>query len=451
MRIHFIAIGGAVMHNLAIALKKKGMDVSGSDDEIFDPSRSRLKKYGLLPEKFGWFPQKIDDSIDTIILGMHAKADNPELLKAQQLGLTINSFPEFVYQQSKHQTRVVIAGSHGKTTITSMVIHALECNRVDCDYLVGAQLDGFEVMVKLSEKAKVIIIEGDEYLTSPMDPRPKFHLYHPNIALISGVAWDHINVFPSFEQYTKQFQIFIDKILPGGTLVYCEEDNEVVDLVAQSDRSICKIPYQSPDYSIEDDKTILNYMGESFLLQIFGHHNLLNLNGAAAVCLQLGLSRRQFYKAMESFKGSSNRLQKIMETKTVTVFRDFAHAPSKVLASVNAVKEQFPHKKVIAFLELHTFSSLNKDFLPHYQDTMAAADQSIVFFNPHALKLKKLEAIEINDVEKAFGGLVKAYNSIEIFTNQIIESIEPGCVCLFMSSGNFGGIDILNIISDCDA
>ena len=448
MRIHFIAIGGAVMHNLAIALKKKGMEVSGSDDEIFDPSRSRLEKYGLLPEEFGWFPDKIDESIDTIILGMHAKPDNPELIKAQQLGITINSFPEFVYEQSKHQTRVVIAGSHGKTTITSMVIHALESCKVDCDYLVGAQLEGFEVMVKLSEKAKVMIIEGDEYLTSPMDPRPKFHLYNPNVALISGIAWDHINVFPTFDRYTKQFQIFIDKILPGGTLVYCDEDQEVVALAKKSDSHLCKIPYQSPEYTIDENKTILNYMGERFPLHIFGHHNLLNLNGAAAVCLQLGLSRRQFYKAMESFMGSSNRLQNILDTKNITAFRDFAHAPSKVRASVNAVKEQFPNRKVIAFLELHTFSSLNKDFLPHYKNTMDAADQAIVFFNPHALRLKNLEPIEKMDVEKAFGGAVMAINSIDVFSQQVLQSIEPGCVCLFMSSGNFGGIDILNLISE---
>ncbi|MEE4177541.1 MAG: Mur ligase family protein [Bacteroides sp.] len=444
MNIHFIAIGGSAMHNLAIALHKKGYKVSGSDDEIFDPSRRRLLQYGLLPKAYGWFPEKIHKGLDAVILGMHARADNPELLKAKEMDLKVYSYPEFLYEQSKDKTRVVIGGSHGKTTITSMILHVLQYHKVYTDYMVGAQLEGFEVMVRLSEAAPFMIMEGDEYLSSPIDRRPKFHLYRPHIALLSGIAWDHINVFPTFEDYLDQFRQFIQVIEENGKLIYCTEDPELNKLSEEDlSPSLNLYPYGLPDFEIRDGKTYILHQDKKYSLRIFGRHNLLNLNGARLVCQQLGVSNALFFEAMESFKGASNRLEKIFEQFGTVIFRDFAHAPSKLKATTAAVKEQYPEKTVVACMELHTFSSLNQAFLDQYAGAMNAADVALVFFSPHALQMKKLPDLDPETVRKAFGK-----PGLEVFTDTALlsarlEKLGQRDACfLFMSSGNFGGLNL---------
>ncbi|MFT5146829.1 MAG: UDP-N-acetylmuramate: L-alanyl-gamma-D-glutamyl-meso-diaminopimelate ligase, partial [Polaribacter sp.] len=346
MNIHFIAIGGSAMHNLAIALHQKGYQVSGSDDTIHNPSKSRLEKYGLLPNDFGWFPEKISSKLDAIILGMHAKKDNSELLKAQELGLKIYSYPEFLYEQSINKTRVVIGGSHGKTTITSMILHVLSYHEKEVDYMVGAQLEGFETMVHLTEENDFIILEGDEYLSSPIDMRPKFHLYKPNIALLSGIAWDHINVFPTFENYTDQFRIFTDSMVPGGSMVYNEEDAVVKEVVEASVNQIKKYAYQTPNHFIENGVTFLETTEGDLPLEIFGKHNLQNLAGAKWICQHMGVDEDDFYEAIESFSGASKRLEKIAENNTTVIFKDFAHSPSKVEATTQAVKNQYANRTV---------------------------------------------------------------------------------------------------------
>lgn len=445
MFIHFIAIGGSAMHNLAIALHKKGYNITGSDDEIFEPSKSHLQKYGLLPEKTGWYPEKIDKHIIAIILGMHARRDNPELIKAQELGLKIYSYPEFIYEQSKNKLRVVIAGSHGKTTITGMIMHVLNYFQKDFDYLVGAQLEGFETMVKLTDTAQIIILEGDEYLASAIDLRPKFHIYKPNIALISGIAWDHINVFPSFEKYIEQFRIFINQITDNGILFFCTEDNLVNEIVGQTtDASLLKkIPYSAHPHIIKDSKTYLLLKQKEIPLNIFGEHNMQNINGARLVCNQLGISDEQFYEAIQTYKGASRRLQIIGEGDNFAIFYDFAHSPSKLKASVSAVKRQYPHRQLIACIELHTFSSLNKNFLKHYKDTMNDADIAIIYFNPQTIAHKKLEMITKEEVLNAF-----AREDLKIYTNssELVNDLSKISIrnknLLIMTSGNFDGVDI---------
>ncbi|MPT35968.1 MAG: peptidoglycan synthetase, partial [Flavobacterium sp.] len=379
MRTHFIAIGGSAMHNLALALHSKGYKVTGSDDAIFEPSKTRLQNKGLLPEEMGWFPEKITSDIEAVILGMHAKADNPELLKAQELGLKIYSYPEFLYEQSKDKTRVVIGGSHGKTTITSMILHVMHYHNIDVDYMVGAQLEGFDTMVHLTTDNDFIVLEGDEYLSSPMDPRPKFHLYQPNIALISGIAWDHINVFPTYENYVEQFSIFIRKITNGGILVYNENDPEVKRVAEEATNPIRKIPYHTPDYTVEDGTTLLATPEGPMPIEVFGAHNLNNLAGAKWICQNMGVDEADFYEAIASFKGASKRLEKIAEGKGKVAYKDFAHSPSKVAATTKAVKEQYPNRNLIACLELHTYSSLNAEFLKEYQGALNAADTAVVF------------------------------------------------------------------------
>ncbi len=373
MNIHFIAIGGSAMHNLAIALHNKGYEVSGSDDTIHEPSKSRLKKYGLLPKEFGWFPEKINQDLDVIILGMHAKEDNVELLKAQELGLKIYSYPEFLYEQSKDKTRVVIGGSHGKTTITSMILHVLNYHDRDVDYMVGAQLEGFETMVHLTKENEFIVLEGDEYLSSPIDRRPKFHLYKPNIALLSGIAWDHINVFPTFENYVEQFSIFTDSLVNGGIMVYNEGDDIVKEVVEKSTNSIKKYPYSVPEHFIENGITYLETPEGNLPLEIFGNHNLENLAGAKWICQHMGIDEDDFYEAIASFNGASKRLEKIAENLSTVIFKDFAHSPSKVEATTKAVKEQYSNRQVIACLELHTYSSLNAEFLAEYKGALDKA------------------------------------------------------------------------------
>lgn len=442
MKVHFIAIGGSAMHNLAIALHKKGIEVKGSDDEIFEPSKSRLKKYGLLPDKEGWDEANISTDLDAIILGMHARIDNPELIKAQKLGLKIFSYPEYLYEQSKNKTRIVIGGSHGKTSITSMIIHAFNKMEINCDYMVGAQLQGFEVMVKLSDDAKYMIIEGDEYLTSPIDRRPKFHLYNPDIALISGIAWDHINVFPTFENYIDQFRIFIEKISENGKLIYCKNDKTVEDISLRSEKNIEKYAYSIPNHIIKNGITYIIYNNKEYPIQIFGNHNLMNIEGARLGCNQIGISDENFYNAIGSFNGASKRLEAVKITNNFAFYKDFAHSPSKLKATTAAVNAQFPERQLIACMELHTFSSLTFEFLKQYEACMNEANQAIVYFNPHTIAHKKLAPISEQDVLNAFkrkdlivftdsDELVKYLKSIEWINKNL----------LMMSSGNFDGID----------
>ncbi len=444
MFVHFIAIGGSAMHNLAIALHEKGYRISGSDDEIFEPARSRLAGYGILPETEGWNPGKITPELDAIILGMHAKADNPELMKAKELGIKIYSYPEFLYEQSKNKKRIVIGGSHGKTTITAMILHVLQKAGMDCDYLVGAQLEGFNVMVRLSEEAPWMIFEGDEYLTSPIDRRPKFHLYKPDIALLSGIAWDHINVFPTFENYLEQFSIFIRQITSGGSLIYCEDDMELKKICQEIRTDIDLIPYSLPEYRIRDDKTLVIHQGKTYPLHIFGKHNLLNLNGAWLVCRQLGISESVFFGAIQSFKGASKRLELLSKNEHTLVFKDFAHAPSKVKATLHAVREQFSGKKIIACLELHTFSSLSQAFLSHYHGTLDEADVALVYFSLHALELKRLPPLTTEEVKNGFGNAsLEVFNDSAKLFERLLKENQENCVFLMMSSGNYDGIDLV--------
>ncbi|MDY0089208.1 MAG: Mur ligase family protein [Flavobacteriaceae bacterium] len=440
--LHFIAIGGSAMHNLAIALHEKGYQVTGSDDAIFEPSKSRLDKRGLLPEKLGWFPEKITTNLEAVILGMHAKADNPELLKAQELDVKIYSYPEFLYEQSKNKTRVVIGGSHGKTTITSMILHVMNYHGVEVDYMVGAQLEGFDTMVHLTEKNDFIVLEGDEYLTSPIDLRPKFHLYQPNIALISGIAWDHINVFPTFENYVDQFKIFVSQITKGGILIYNEEDENVKMISENSENPIRKIPYKTPEYRVENGTTYLETPEGNMPIEVFGSHNLNNLAGAKWVCQCMGIDEDDFHEAISSFKGASKRLEKISESSNKVAYKDFAHSPSKVEATTKAAKEQYPDRKLIACLELHTYSSLNPLFLKEYEGTLDAADVAIVFYSPEALKIKRLDDISQEQIASAFNrNDLKIYTEPENFKEYLFGLELENSVLLLMSSGNYGGLD----------
>lgn len=443
MRIHFIAIGGSAMHNLALALEHKGYAITGSDDVIFEPSKSRLAAKGLLPDEFGWFPEKITNDLDAIVLGMHAKADNPELLKAQELGIVIYSYPEFLYEQSKNKTRVVIGGSHGKTTITSMILHVLNFHDIEVDYMVGAQLDGFDRMVHLTEDNDFIVLEGDEYLSSPIDRRPKFHLYQPNIALLSGIAWDHINVFPTFENYVEQFKIFVDSIVNGGSITYNIEDTAVKEVVEASENAIRKLPYTTPEYTVEDGETLLETNEGPMPIEVFGKHNLSNLAGAKWICQNMGVDEDDFFEAIATFKGASKRLEKIAEGSSSIAYKDFAHSPSKVAATTKAVKEQYPNRKLIACLELHTYSSFNPEFLKEYKGALDAADEAVIFFLPESVAIKKLEAVTPMQISEAF-----QRDDLKIFTDatsfhEYLES-QPydNTTLLLMSSGNYGGFDL---------
>ncbi len=442
MRTHFIAIGGAAMHNLALALHEKGYQVTGSDDAIFEPSKSRLDKKGLLPQEMGWFPEKITADIEAVILGMHAKADNPELLRAQALGLKIYSYPEFLYEQSKNKTRVVIGGSHGKTTITSMILHVMHYHNIEVDYMVGAQLEGFDTMVHLTHENDFIVLEGDEYLSSPIDRRPKFHLYQPNIALLSGIAWDHINVFPTFDNYVEQFEIFVNQITKGGILVYNEEDATVKKVAEESTNTIRRIPYQTPSYSVKDGVTLLDTPEGPMPIEVFGAHNLNNLAGAKWICQNMGVDEADFYEAIASFKGASKRLEKIAEGKGKVAYKDFAHSPSKVSATTQAVKAQYPDRKLVACLELHTYSSLNAEFLKEYEGALDAADVAVVFYSPDAVKIKQLEEVTYEQIAESFKrkDLIIYTNPIE-FKDFLFNFDLNNTALLLMSSGNYGGLN----------
>ncbi|HCY45380.1 MAG TPA: peptidoglycan synthetase [Flavobacteriales bacterium] len=439
MRVHFIAIGGSAMHNLAIALQRKGVQVTGSDDEIFEPSKGRLDKEGILPNKIGWNENNIHDQLDAIILGMHAREDNKELLKAKKLGLKIYSYPEYIFEQTKDKKRIVIGGSHGKTSVTSMILHVLNTLNVEHDYMVGAQLEGYDCMVSLTDSAPIVILEGDEYLSSPIDRRPKFHLYNPNIAVITGIAWDHINVFPTWENYVEQFQEFVKLIEPEGELIYYQND-DALSKMSTLNKDISITPYQAPAYEIKNNKIQLNDDG-IYTLQIIGKHNVENLKAAQLVCQKLGISKREFYTAASSFKGASKRLEKIAESETSIVYKDFAHSPSKLKATTSAVKEQFPDRRLIAVMELHTFSSLNKKFIDQYHGAMEKADEAIVYFSPEVLKHKKLPNLSIDEVMEAFGGEnISVYTSSEELVSFITSKAPLDCTnLLIMTSGNLSG------------
>ena len=487
------------MHNLAIALCQKGITVTGSDDEIFDPAKSRLEKYGLLPESFGWHPERITPDLDAVVLGMHARIDNPELLKAQELGLKIYSYPEYLYEQSKDKLRIVIGGSHGKTTTTAMILHVLAHCGIEADYMVGAQLKGFEVMVRLSHTAKVMVIEGDEYLTSPIDRRPKFHLYKPNVAIITGIEWDHINVFPTFDIYREQFAKFIDLIEPRthssvsprcadsspslgeqqvsgtfphkaglsdstGVLIYCDEDKEAHRVAVENQRTdIQKLPYVCPEHVVDDGVTYLinrntlsNPSFQKVPLMVFGHHNLLNLTAARLACRQVGVTDEQFDEAISTFEGASKRLELVKKSDSsrdrmgatghfdCAVYKDFAHAPSKLRATIHAMREQYPDRKLVACMELHTFSSLTQEFLQQYRGAMDEADVRYVYYSKHALQLKKLPDLHPDEVKAAFGGNVEVFTDSKLMLDNVISLFrnnDKPANLLMMSSGNFDGID----------
>lgn len=440
MRVHFISIGGAVMHNLAIALAQKGYTVSGSDDLIYDPSKSHLEKYGLLPEAWGWFPEKIVPELDAVIVGMHARQDNPEIARAKELGIPMYSFPEYVYEQSKDKKRIVVGGSHGKTTTTSMIMHVLKTQNVDFDYLVGAKLEGFDLMVRLSNDARIIVIEGDEYPSSPLDRRPKFHWYHPHISIITGIAWDHINVFPTLEIYEQLFSDYIQMIEPQGKLFYCDDDAQLVAM-AQKTRHITAYSYNAHPHKVTPKKTLLLHNNQETPLSVFGTHNMKNIQAAYLVCKELGISDNDFYKAIANFRGAAKRLQLLEESENVVVFQDFAHAPSKLQATTTAVKEQYPTQHLVACMELHTFSSLNANFLSHYKGTMDNVDSAIVYFNPHTVAHKQLAPITIEQVKESFGrDDLLVFNDSQALQDYLRQLTWKKSVLLLMSSGNFDGI-----------
>lgn len=443
MKVHFIAIGGSAMHNLAISLSKKGYQVTGSDDEIFEPSRSRLDKYGILPSYTGWNPNMIHSDLNAVILGMHARNDNPELQKAKELNLKIYSYPEYLYEQTKDKTRIVIGGSHGKTTITSMIMHVLKFHNKKFDYMVGAQIDGFETMVNLTEDAPVAVFEGDEYLSSPIDPQPKFHLYKPHIALISGIAWDHINVFPTFEMYKEQFKIFIEKIEKEGCLFYYKHDENLREIVKTTSAHIEKIGYAAHAYTKHSNQTFLIDLDKEIPIKVFGEHNLQNISGAKLVCNKIGINDTDFYNAISEFKGAAKRLEVLAKNENTIIFRDFAHSPSKLQATVKAVKDQYQQRKLIAVMELHTFSSLNANFLKEYKGTMESADIAIVYYNPEVIKHKKLDEITPDQVKSAFHKeKLLVFTNQQILTDYLTQAELLNHNLLLMSSGNFSGINL---------
>lgn len=449
-RVHFIAIGGAAMHNLAIAISKKNdFLVTGSDDEIFEPSYSRLKKNGLLPAEMGWFPERIHSGLSAVIVGMHATIDNPELLRAKELGLKIFSFPEYLYQQTRSKTRIVVGGSHGKTTTTAMILFVLKQLKIDADYMVGAQIEGFDNMVKLSYEARIAVFEGDEYLTSPIDRRPKFHLYKPHIAVLTGIAWDHINVFPTFPVYVEQFKKFTDLMEVQGRLIYFDGDENLNQIVTGLRRDIVPFAYNTPKHEVRNGVTYLKTKKAEVPLKIFGEHNLQNMEAARLACRQIGVTDQQFYSVIKDFPGASNRLQRIVETEKAVAFKDFAHSPSKLKATVNAVKSQFADRRLIACMELHTFSSLTEDFLPQYAGCMEQADVAFVYYNPEVIQHKRLKEIDPEQVKNAFGG-----NNLEVFTDSAalqakLRSLNyDNTALLFMTSGNFSGVQLIDFAEE---
>ena len=442
MRVHFIAIGGSAMHNLALALHQKGYIITGSDDEIFEPSRTRLEQKGILPSQMGWFPEKITTDLDAVILGMHARENNPELIRAKELGVKIYSYPEYLYEQTKNKCRIVVGGSHGKTSTTAMVMHVLRHANIKFDYMVGAQLDGFDTMVSLSDDAKYAVFEGDEYLTSPIDRRPKFHLYKPNIGLVTGIAWDHINVFPTFDFYVKQFEIFSNLVEDGGTFIYFGNDVHLSKIASNAKSTIKKEAYGTHPYEVIDGVCQLIVGDLRIPLKIFGEHNLQNIAGAKAICNAIGVRDNTFYDAIATFAGAAKRLQLLASNKSSNIYLDFAHSPSKLMATTKAVKEQFPNRKLVACMELHTFSSLNKDFLSEYNGTMSKADIAYVYFNPETIKHKQLPEINPDEVKAAFGGNVEVFTESNRLIGVLKQQDYTNTNLLIMTSGNFSGVDL---------
>lgn len=444
MKVHFISIGGSVMHQLAIALHRKGYQVSGTDDEIFEPSKSNLAQEGLLPISMGWQPDLITTDLDAVILGMHARQDNPELQKAIALGLKIYSFPEYIYHESIQKQRIVIGGSHGKTTTTSMVMHVLNKLHFDFDYLVGAKLQGFEQSVNITN-APLIVCEGDEYPASAIEKKPKFHFLFPNIAVITGIAWDHINVFPSFDFYLDQFRIFISKVEKGGIIIYNSSDKVLEQLVLESSRSDIRFqPYEVPKHHISEGKTFVTIEGYSSSLEVFGNHNLMNLYAAYYVCKELAIPTEDFIKAISDFTGASKRLELLASGKNVQVFRDFAHAPSKVKATIEAVKQQFPERKLVGILELHTFSSLNEKFMSEYKGAMQQADIALVYYSKHALEIKRMPDLSVEQILNGFQhpGLIVINDKIQL-EEWLSKNDFSNSNIVLMSSGNYDGLDML--------
>jgi len=446
MRVHFIAIGGSVMHNLAIALRNQGHTVTGSDDEIFDPALSRLREAGLLPAQTGWDATRIHPELDAILLGMHARADNPELLKARELGLRIYSFPEFIYEQTRHKKRVVIGGSHGKTTITSMIMHVLQHAGLPFDYMVGAAVEGFPLQIRLSETAPIAILEGDEYPDSAIHKTPKFHLYKPDIGLLSGIAWDHVNVFPTFNGYVDQFRQFMAMIPPNGKLFFAESDPELQQLTREFGDPARFLPYRALPAVVRHGQTFLLYQNQEIAVPVFGEHNRTNLGGALLVLKELGVTEAQFYAAIPGFKGAARRLELLAEKPDAAIYRDFAHSPSKLKATIHAVKEQYPGRHLLSVMELHTFSSLSSNFLSEYKDSMKEADEAVVFYNPHALALKKLPALDPEQVRRDFNDpqLRILHTAPELWEYLAARNYRNSNL-LLMSSGHFDGAD-LNLI-----
>ncbi len=446
MKIHLIAIGGAVMHNLAIALAQNGHQVTGSDDEIYNPSLDRLAAKGLLPKKMGWFPKQLTKNIDMVILGKHARDNNPELLAATKLGLKVLSFPEFIYEHSKDKTRVVVTGSHGKTSTTAMIMHVLQAAALKFDYLVGSKLEGFDTMVGLSD-APIMVIEGDEYPASPIDLRPKMLFYKPNIVITTGIEWDHINVFPTFDNYVSQFKKLLKALAPNAQWIWYQHDSEIKKLSKLAKKSIQQQPYRGFKNVGHHGKTfITDGKGNRVALAIFGQHNLENLKSAYYATKALGVSDKVFFGSIGSFTGAAKRLETILQTKTGTAFLDFAHAPSKAKATIKAVRSAYPKRKLIACLELHTFSSLNKDFLPHYKGTMTPADVGFVFYSPHTLEMKKLPYFSPEEVLKSFGGKnVQVFTDAKELEKAILQFSGKNQNLLWMSSGSFGGLDVKGI------
>jgi UDP-N-acetylmuramate: L-alanyl-gamma-D-glutamyl-meso-diaminopimelate ligase len=441
-RIHFIASGGSIMHSLAIALKLAGNNVTGSDDHFYEPSKSKLAKHGLLPENEGWDENRITNEIDFVVLGMHAKSDNPELLKAQELGVQVYSFPEYIYEASKNKQRIVVAGSHGKTTITAMIMHVLKTIGKDFDYMVGAQLTGFDNMVKISD-APIIIIEGDEYTTSPLDSTPKFLHYQHHIGLISGIAWDHFNVYPTLDDYVKQFELFADASPKAGTLVYCEEDNLASMIISEKDRAdVTNLPYKAHDHVVRAGKTYLKLPDGELPVEVFGNHNMQNLNGAYTLLKRIGVTDDQFYQAIATFKGAAKRMEIIGKSANTTIYSDFAHAPSKLRATTSAIKDQFPSRELVACVELHTYSSLNKDFIDQYENTFNHSDEAIVYINPAAAERKGLESLTVEDLRSAFkrDDIILFNDQAALYAHLTGQNWTDKNLA-FMSSGNFGGLN----------
>lgn len=458
MRVHFIAIGGAVMHNLALALHGKGYTVTGSDDEFFEPSKSRLAAKGLLPAETGWHADRITPDLDAVILGMHATEDNPELVRARELGLKIYSFPDYLYEQTRHEKRVVVGGSHGKTTTTAMIMYVLRHCGVDFDYMVGAQVEGFDTMVRLSNTAKVAVFEGDEYLTSPLDRTSKFLHYHPDVAIITGIAWDHVNVFPTFDGYVNQFRLFAHSIMPSGKLIYCAKDENLASIAAEDyPQGVQMLPYSGFPWHVDADGAtiIANIGGHDTRVGVFGDHNMQNMQAAMLACQQLGIEPARFAEAISTFGGAARRLQELCRATAdgphagAVAYLDFAHSPSKLKATINAVRERYPDRKIVACMELHTFSSLTKDFLPQYAGAMDQADESIVYFNPEVVEHKRLALFTPQDVAAAF-----ANPRLTVMTkSQDVEAALrrmdlQGKVLLLMTSGNFGGLDLKALASE---